>query len=192
MQDRYLKDLKGPPAAKSRLQPLTEHTKVLIQSQTGKAPLRWDKTGVVVEVLPFDQYIVKVHGSGRLTRRNRKLLRAYVPAFEEEELRFPYSQDTDVDRGVDSAWGARDHMNQSADSNAGQGGGPIDSGSGTQDTTSPDDQDDSHGADLESSLGERDRGIDQSDTPKNLANVDLRRSTRAGKGKTSRFKDYAT
>ena len=76
--------------------------------------------------------------------------------------------------------------------NAGQGGGPIDSGSGAQDTTSPDDQDNSHGADLESSLGERDLGIDQSDTPQNLANVDLRRSTRAGKGKTSRFKDYAT
>ena len=64
MQDRYLKELEGPPAKKSRLQPLKMHTKVLIQSQTGKSPLRWDKTGVVVEVLPFDQYIVKVHGSG--------------------------------------------------------------------------------------------------------------------------------
>merc|ERR1712055_1237113 len=103
MQDRYLKDLEGPPTTTSRLPPLQEHTKVLIQNQTGKAPLKWDKTGVIVEVMPFDQYIVKVHGSNRLTRRNRKFLRAYVPALEREELRVPYGQDTEMDREVDSA-----------------------------------------------------------------------------------------
>ena len=63
MQDRYLKGLEGPPTGKSCLQLLKANTKVLIQSQTGNSPLRWDKTGVVVEVLPFDQYIVKVSGS---------------------------------------------------------------------------------------------------------------------------------
>ena len=32
----------------------------------------------VVEVLNFDQYIIKVHGSGRLTRRKRKFLHRYT------------------------------------------------------------------------------------------------------------------
>ena len=33
-----------------------------------------------MEALPFDQYTVKMDGSGRLTTRNRKFLRAYTPA----------------------------------------------------------------------------------------------------------------
>jgi hypothetical protein len=42
-------------------------------------PLKWDKTGVIIEVRQFDQYAVKVDGSGRVTLRNRKFLRKYVP-----------------------------------------------------------------------------------------------------------------
>ena len=141
-------------------------------------------------VVPFDQSIVETCGSGRLTRG-----RAYIPVCEDEELRFPGSQDTDrgsqiVDQDVDSAWGARDHMDQSANSNGGQGGGPTDGGSGTQDVTSSDDQGGEYGANLEDSPGEGDSGSDQPETVQELAKVDLRRSTRAGKGKTSWFKDY--
>jgi hypothetical protein len=33
----------------------------------------------VVEIKPFDQYVVKIHGSGRLTTRNRKFLRQITP-----------------------------------------------------------------------------------------------------------------
>jgi len=33
-----------------------------------------------MEVLPHDQYVVRVDGSRRLTRRNRKFLRMYNPA----------------------------------------------------------------------------------------------------------------
>ena len=68
---------------------LSEHTKVIpqlkvgdhvrIQNQTGNTPRRWDRTGVVVEVRQYDQYAVKVHGSGRVTLRNRKFLRKYIP-----------------------------------------------------------------------------------------------------------------
>ena len=36
---------------------------------------KWDRTGVVVEVLPYDQYRVKVDGSGRVSLRNRQFLR---------------------------------------------------------------------------------------------------------------------
>ena len=39
----------------------------------------WDKTGSVVEVRQFDQYVVRVDGSGRMTLRNRKFPRKYVP-----------------------------------------------------------------------------------------------------------------
>ena len=41
------------------------------------------KSGEVVEVRPYDQYVVRIHGSGRLTTRNRKFLkkiRPYCPA----------------------------------------------------------------------------------------------------------------
>ena len=68
---------------------LTEHTKtlpklevsdvVMIQNQSGPHPLKWDKSGMVVEVLPFDQYKVKMDGSGRLSLRNRKFLRPITP-----------------------------------------------------------------------------------------------------------------
>ena len=126
MQDRYLKDLEGPPEEKSRLQPLAMNTKVLIQNQMGKAPLRWDKTGVVVEILPFDQYVVKVNGSNRLTKRNRKFLRAYIPAFEQEESRFPHDQEVERECELDSAWGAMGHRTQSADSETGPGEEHID------------------------------------------------------------------
>ena len=37
-----------------------------------------DKTGRVVEVRQFDQHVVRVDGSGRMTVRNRKFLRKFV------------------------------------------------------------------------------------------------------------------
>ena len=67
----------------------SEHTKrlpalivgdyVRIQNQTGPQPNKWDKTGRVVKVRQFDQYVVRVDGSGRMTLRNRKFLRKYIP-----------------------------------------------------------------------------------------------------------------
>ena len=50
-----------------------------VQNQVGNHPSRWDITGTVVEVKEHDQYVVKVHGSGRLTARNRKFLRKITP-----------------------------------------------------------------------------------------------------------------
>ena len=49
--------------------------RIFIQNQTGPHPHKWDKIGIVVEVLKFDQYCVKIEGSGRVTRRNRRFLR---------------------------------------------------------------------------------------------------------------------
>lgn len=62
-----------------RLAPLKIGDHVRIQNQTGPHPTKWDYSGVVVEVRQFDQYLVRVDGSGRTTARNRKFLRRYEP-----------------------------------------------------------------------------------------------------------------
>ena len=60
-----------------RLQPLKVGDRVFIQNQTGNHPLRWDRTGLVIEVKQFEQYAVRVDGSGRITLRNWKFLRKF-------------------------------------------------------------------------------------------------------------------
>ena len=67
----------------------SEHTKALpalrisdhvyVQNLVGNHPRRWERTGTVVEVRQFHQYLVKIDGSGRLTLRNRQHLRKYTP-----------------------------------------------------------------------------------------------------------------
>ena len=67
---------------------LSDHTKtlvpldigqvVLVQNQTGKNPSRWDSSGQIVEVMPFNQYKVKIDGTGKLSLRNRRFLRAIL------------------------------------------------------------------------------------------------------------------
>ena len=44
---------------------------------------KWDKSGVVDEKKDHDQYWIKIDGSGRLTLRNRRFLRAFTaPIFD--------------------------------------------------------------------------------------------------------------
>ena len=62
------------------LPPLTVGDHVRIQNQEGRFPRKWDKTGVIVEVRQYDQYKVKIDGSNRITLRNRKFLRKFIPA----------------------------------------------------------------------------------------------------------------
>ena len=75
---------------------LTEHTRSLpplkigdhvrIQNQTGIHPTKWDRSGIVVEVRQYNQYLIRVDGSGRVTLRNRKFLRKYVPVVTRDPL----------------------------------------------------------------------------------------------------------
>ena len=65
-----------------RLPPLAVGDTVRIQNQTGNHPLKWDKTGRVVEVRQFDQYLAMVDGSGRTTLRNRKFRRKYSAVYD--------------------------------------------------------------------------------------------------------------
>ena len=61
------------------LPPLMVGDSVLVQNQIGNHPSRWDITGVIAEKRDFDQYLIRVDGSGRLTVRNRKFLRKITP-----------------------------------------------------------------------------------------------------------------
>ena len=60
---------------KHHLAPLSVGDSVSIQNRTGSHPLRWDRTGTVVERLEHRQYLVKSDGSGRVLRRTRAHLR---------------------------------------------------------------------------------------------------------------------
>ena len=61
------------------LPPLAVGDTIRIQNQVGPNPTKWDKTGIIVEVRQFDQYVVQVDGPGRVTLRKRKFLRKYIP-----------------------------------------------------------------------------------------------------------------
>ena len=63
----------------TKLPALKVGDKVFLQNQVGNHPRLWERTGTVVEVLQHDQYRVRVDGSGRVTLRNRKYLRLYIP-----------------------------------------------------------------------------------------------------------------
>ena len=62
------------------LRPLTIGERAFLQNQQRANPTKWDRSGTIVESRGHDQYLVKVDGSGRLTLRNRRFLRAYTPA----------------------------------------------------------------------------------------------------------------
>jgi hypothetical protein len=85
-------ELRERMLAKSRMrdgEKLAEHTKqleeiavgtpVAIQNQTGRHPNKWDKTGIIMEVKPHEQLVIKVDGSRRLTLRNRRFVKPLYP-----------------------------------------------------------------------------------------------------------------
>ena len=86
LRDRHLRIHERLTEHTRHLQPLVVGDHVRIQNQTGPFPNKWDKTGLVVEVRQFDQYVVRVDGSGRVTLRNRKFLRKYVPVIPKAPL----------------------------------------------------------------------------------------------------------
>ena len=76
-----------------RLKPLNQGDHVYIQDQHGKTPTRWNKSGVVLECLNNDSYLVKVDGSNNVTKRNRQFLRHFVPFSKQK---FNASQEKDL------------------------------------------------------------------------------------------------
>ena len=45
--------------------------------------MRWNKSGIILEVQPHDSYLVKVDGSNKVTKRNRQFLRKFEPFYSE-------------------------------------------------------------------------------------------------------------
>ena len=61
------------------LQPLQVGDHVYIQNLVGNHPRKWERTGVVIEMRQYHQYVVRIDGSGRVTLRNRQHLRKFTP-----------------------------------------------------------------------------------------------------------------
>ena len=80
LRTRFIKTSEKLNLHSRHLEPMTVGDQCFIQNQTGRYSKRWDRTGTVVEVGPNDQYSVKIDGSGRITIRNRRFLRKFLPA----------------------------------------------------------------------------------------------------------------
>ena len=63
----------------NELPPLREGNQVFIQNQSkiNGRQTKWDRQGTIIACKDNDQYLVKVHGTGRLTLRNRRFLRKF-------------------------------------------------------------------------------------------------------------------
>ena len=87
-----------------KLPSLKEGDNVFLQNLMGNHPRRWDRTGRVIECKEYDQYLVKVDGSGRTTLRNRKHLRKFKPVPKAPTTQIPppthVIQDTPPTRGL--------------------------------------------------------------------------------------------
>ena len=69
------------------LPPLPRGAEVAVQDPgTNGKPGRWSKTGTVVECLPYDAYMVRIHGSRSVSRRNRVHLRKILPLAPEQYI----------------------------------------------------------------------------------------------------------
>ena len=79
LRNRHMKAAERWSEHTRKLPPLTVGDHVRIQNQIGTNPRKWDKTGTVIEVRQHNQYVIRVDGSGRVTIRNRKFLRKYIP-----------------------------------------------------------------------------------------------------------------
>jgi len=98
LSKRAIRNMEQLKFGTKELVKLDVHDVVKVQNQVGNYPSRWDITGTIVEVKPYDQYVIKVHGSGRLTTRNRKFLKKIHPyAHDLPALNFP---PTDVSRHI--------------------------------------------------------------------------------------------
>ena len=78
LKQRYMKQLERLDRGSHLPPPLRHGDRVWVQNQSGRYATKWDKSGVIVETHPNDQYTIKIDGSGRLTLRNRQFLRKII------------------------------------------------------------------------------------------------------------------
>ena len=96
LRSRYVKSLENLSEHTRSLPPLNCGDHVMIQNQTGNFPNKWGKSGIIVELKDYHQYVVKVDGSGRLTIRNRKFLRKFNPPVSKSGGSIPYLRKADI------------------------------------------------------------------------------------------------
>ncbi len=88
IRSRLVRSCEQLEAGSRELLTLREGDHVFIQNQdkANSRANKWDRQGTVIASKDHDQYLVKVHGSGRLTLRNRRFLRKFkvrTPFIEE-------------------------------------------------------------------------------------------------------------
>ena len=58
-----------------KIPPLSVGDKILVQNQTGRAPNKWEKSGMIVECKPHNQANVMIDGSRKVSLRHRQFVR---------------------------------------------------------------------------------------------------------------------
>ena len=66
LRTRFVKNSEVLNQRARDLRPLYVGSRCLLQNKSGTHPRKWDRSGVVMEVLPHDQYVVRVDGYGDL------------------------------------------------------------------------------------------------------------------------------
>ena len=79
LKARYIKSMERLNEHSRCVPPLKVGDNVFVQNQKGHYPNKWDSSGVIVEVKDFDEYLIKLTGSGRITLRNQRLIRKFEP-----------------------------------------------------------------------------------------------------------------
>ena len=79
LRQRYHRTTESLKEHSRPLPPLNTGDRCYIQNQSGNHPKRWNRSGTVIETLDHDSYLIKVDGSGRVTKRNRRYLRRFTP-----------------------------------------------------------------------------------------------------------------
>ena len=79
MRKRHVRSVDAYNEHTKELPELEERDFVAVQNQHGNKPGRWDRTGIVIDKLPYRQYRIKMDGSNRPSIRNRRFLRKIDP-----------------------------------------------------------------------------------------------------------------
>ena len=75
---RHLKMSERLSKQTRNLPPLKVGDHVRIQDETGTHPKKWDRTGRVVKVKQYHQYLIRVDGSGHIKMKNIRFLRKFT------------------------------------------------------------------------------------------------------------------
>ena len=128
-------DLEDPLDVTQRTKPPRVPIQTVIQMQATQRSLDGDGVEGPSKAVPGSHCTVRTRGLDRTPRRVCDFLWKGAP--KEESPRSPKGRDTSTRRGVDSAWGARGHMSQSAYSSDSPGESCANRGAETRDSRRP-------------------------------------------------------